>query len=168
MLHLAILVRVARLLRRQEKIPAFEKRATSLSADIMASIPFHLAGNLEGYLQLVDNGVPLIPPGRPVGGLLLLHPLYAAARCTVIPRAHRVYFMDTLAWIGQNMGIGQATLLANNLRPSIEDITMLRTPKLPFMAMGEGHVLIWAGMMLESTSPIVRDSSKNVSEGRDV
>lgn len=168
MLHIDILVRVATLLGRHERIPVYEERARTLSAAIMASIPFHLARDLDEYLHLVDSGASFIPPGRPVGGLLLLHPLYAAARCTLIPRAHRVYFIDTLAWIGQSLGIGQASLLANRLRSGTGDIFVLRTPELPFMEMGEGHVLIWAGMMLESTLPIAMSGSKDTFEGCDV
>lgn len=113
LLYIDCLSRIARLLSREDRIPAYEKRAGALVLGLKASIPYHLAFDLDEYLRLADAGAPLIPPNRPVGGLLLLHPLYVAARCSIVPLSDRVYFIDCLTWIGQHMGIGQATLVAD-------------------------------------------------------
>lgn len=152
MLLLDALAKVSRLIGRQDLIATYEQRAQTLAAGIKASIPYHLAADLDEYLRLISAGVPLIPRNRPVGGLLLLHPLYAAASCTVIPLEDRAYFLDCLSWIGQNMGIGQATLLANWLRSDLDQSGGERSPRLPFVHVGEGHILIWASMMLQPVS----------------
>ena len=144
MLHIDILIRLARALGRKGVISSYEERAKALSAHIKASVPYHLAANLDEYIHLINTGVSNIPPNRPVGGLLLLHPLYAAARCTAIPHSDRLYHINCLAWIGSQMGIGQATLLANSLRSELlGNFTSFRPPELPFMDMGEGHILVW-------------------------
>ncbi|CAM1507557.1 Fc.00g071980.m01.CDS01 [Cosmosporella sp. VM-42] len=158
LIHIDVLARLAKLLGPEESIHGYEVRAKELVAGLKASIPYYLAVDIDEYLRLADAGPPSIPPNRPVGGLLLLHPLYAAARCTIVPRHDRMYFLDVLNWIGEKMGIGQSTLLANTLRPGIDDKKMMKSPELPFMDMGEGHILIWAGMMLEPTSPPPSDT----------
>lgn len=169
LIHIDVLVRLARVLGgREGMIPAYEVRARELVAGLKASIPYFLAADLDEYLRLADAGAPAIPPNRPVGGLLLLHPLYAAARCTIVPLADRTYFLDTLNWIGKYMGIGQSTLLANSLRSGADDISVLRTPELPFMDMGEGHILIWAGMLLMPSSPAPSDTAEDVPRNQDV
>ncbi|KAF7562647.1 hypothetical protein G7046_g1481 [Stylonectria norvegica] len=160
-MHIDMLVRLAHLLGQEDTLPSLTARAAELVAGFKASIPYHLTPDLDEYLRLTDAGAPSIPPNRPVGGLLLLHPLHAAARCAIVPLEDRIYFIDTLTWIGTHMGIGQATLLANSLRKSIENSEHPRvSPELPFMDMGEGHILIWAGMMLE---PSMAGSSTTTS-----
>ncbi|KAM5354515.1 hypothetical protein ACJ41O_001162 [Fusarium nematophilum] len=149
LVHMDVIVRLARILSRTETIPEYEERASVLVTDMKASIPYHLSADVEEYFRLADAGAPFIPPNRPVGGLLLLHPLYAAARCTITPLADRMHFGETLRWIGEYMGIGQATLLVESLRSGVDDFEAVRAPELPFMDFSEGHVLIWAGMMLE-------------------
>ena len=164
MLYVDVLAKLAKLLGREEAIPGLEERARVLSAAIIASVPYHLAADLDEYLRLANAGASNIPPNRPVGGLLLLHPLYTAARCTVIPQAHRDCYLNALAWIGKYMGIGQATLLANSLKSELNDVSILTPTDLPFMDMGEGHILIWAGMMLAPTSTASNDSEKCVRQ----
>ncbi|GKZ51080.1 hypothetical protein AbraIFM66951_004895, partial [Aspergillus brasiliensis] len=46
------------------------------------------------------------------------------------------YALKCLAWIGKYMGIGQGTLMSKGYT------------SLPFQETAEGHVLIWAGMLL--------------------
>ncbi|KAI1379335.1 hypothetical protein F4677DRAFT_408647 [Hypoxylon crocopeplum] len=152
--HIDLLVRLARRLSHEAVILDLEKRARKLVADIVASIPYHLAYDLGEYLRLIETGAPSIPPNRPIGGLLLLHPLYAAARCSVVPVASRMYLSECLSWIGQDMGIGQATQLAESARLGVAGgdraTRALELPfQLPFQEMSEGHILIWAGMLLQ-------------------
>lgn len=90
-----------------------QKKADKLTEEIAASIPYHLTDDLQVYVQELQTGSGIMIPGRPVGGLLLLHPLYVAARLSIVSPQLRDYMSGCLAWIGKNMGIGQATLLSN-------------------------------------------------------
>lgn len=123
-------------------------RADMLATSIAASIPYHLSADINQYLRTVKSKVEnsIIPPARPVGGLLLLHPLYVAARSSITPLPLRRYFNQCLAWIGQNMGIGQATLLSRATLTSA-GYPNYDAIELPFHSMAEGHVLVWAGML---------------------
>jgi hypothetical protein len=147
-LLLDLIARVAKHLSHDGIIAELEDRALVLVSDMVASVPYFLAANANEYIRLVEAGSASIPSNRPVGGLLLLHPLYAVANCTIIPTPIRQYFSNCLAWIGQNMGIGQADLFAKSIRTGIEDHTT-HSRKLSLQRMHEGHVLVWAGMLLQ-------------------
>lgn len=132
-----------------------ERQAHILINDIIASIPYHLTDNVHDYEQMIrsSNGSP--HTGRAVGGLLLLHPLFVLATCSIVPSPIHTYVTKCLAWIGENMGIGQATLMSKVIPPpSILPFKYLTLSSvqgytsLPFQEMAEGHVLIWAGMLL--------------------
>lgn len=108
---LEILCRMARQLNRREVLLGFEQQSSCLIEDILASIPYHLASDPQAYLTFIAAGTP--PPiGRPVGGLLLLHPLYVLATCQSLSSSVKSYVLNVLAWIGEHMGIGQATMMA--------------------------------------------------------
>jgi hypothetical protein len=84
-----------------------------LVTDILASIPYHLFANLQAFLQGAGKGATKISnPGKPVGGLLLMNSLEVASRLAIVPPCVRDYMRDCLDWIGVNMGIGQASLMA--------------------------------------------------------
>lgn len=84
-----------------------------LATDIAASVPFLLTGTSEKPLQIPHMATAVAAtPGKPLGGLLLLHPLAATSMMSITPPDLRAYFKRCLAWIGDNMGIGQASLLA--------------------------------------------------------
>lgn len=85
---------------------------TRLLNDMAASIPYHLTENVHEFLSDQDTSEEIQEPGRCLGGLLLMHPLYVASRVPFISPEMRTYFEDCLAWIGSEMGIGQASLLA--------------------------------------------------------
>ena len=87
------------------------KEALVLVEDIIASIPYHLAGDLLSFLNESKRGKPL-EPGRPVGGLLLMHPIYVASTLLIVPQGMQEYLKDCLSWIAINMGIGQASVFA--------------------------------------------------------
>lgn len=97
-----------------ERLPAQEQRtagyasqAEALAEGIAASIPFHLTSNLAGHMHASPMEI-----GRPIGGLLLLHPLNVLVNSTSISQEMRDYAGRCLKWIGENMGIGQASVLA--------------------------------------------------------
>lgn len=47
---------------------------------------------------------------------MLLHPLYVASKLTFILLEMRRYLRRTLAWIGTNIGLGQAKILVTICR----------------------------------------------------
>jgi hypothetical protein len=86
-----------------------------IASDIAAAIPYHLADNISVFVTQTSasNGTAVdMTPGRSAGGLLLMHTLYMVSTLTVIDPSLKKYFKDCLAWIGRNMGIGQATMLS--------------------------------------------------------
>ncbi|KIW60934.1 hypothetical protein, variant [Exophiala xenobiotica] len=105
----------------------------TLAADLAASVHFHLTGSAE-MPPSSPHGV--ITPGKSVGGLLILHPLTVSSTLSVVSPEMQTHFRNCLAWIGDNMGIGQATLLAKN------------PGGLPYNFIKDGHVLVWAGMLV--------------------
>jgi len=86
--------------------------ANSVAKELIASIPYHLAENLQIFLRQSAKSIEIFQPGRSLGGLLLMHPLYVASEMAFLPGNLREYMRRCLAWIGSNMGIGQADLLA--------------------------------------------------------
>jgi hypothetical protein len=80
--------------------------------DMLASIPYHLADNLQVFLSHSDSEQEITNPGRILGGLLLMHPLYVTSQMAFLPATMREYMQRCLIWIGEHMGIGQATVLA--------------------------------------------------------
>ena len=90
-----------------------QQDALRLVEDICASIPYHLADDLQTFLRdMGKKNTTAMNPGRPVGGLLLMHPVYAASQLSIIPQQMREYMRECLVWIGTHMGIGQASLFA--------------------------------------------------------
>ena len=95
-----------------------------LVEDIVSSIPFHLAEDLHVFLREMGhvavgkadiekkNAAAILNPGRPVGGLLLMHPIYVASKLSIVPQQMREYMSECLEWIAEHMGIGQASLFA--------------------------------------------------------
>jgi len=85
-----------------------------LANDLVASIPFHLFENLTAFVKQAENGSELaIIPGKSIGGLLLMHPLFATSNLSAISPQLQTHMKECLAWIGAHMGIGQATWLSN-------------------------------------------------------
>lgn len=80
--------------------------------DMAASIPYHLTDNLPQFIKDSHTTKEIADPGKLLGGLLLMHPLYVASRVPVLSETERAYSRDCLIWISANMGLGQAALLA--------------------------------------------------------
>ena len=107
--------------------------ALRLLQDIIASIPFHLAEDLQAFLRDVRDGnaAARIQPGRPVGGLLLMHPIYLASKLPIVPLQLQYYLRDCLEWIATNMGFGQASLFAK-VREFLCPLKGFGPPRLKF------------------------------------
>ncbi|KAK5054492.1 hypothetical protein LTR84_001383 [Exophiala bonariae] len=109
---LDIMVRCLSRLQEKDTYGQKQAEATALAYQIMASIPFHVADNVETLSELGHSTTVTVNPGRAVGGLLLMHPLYVAANLSIVPRHLQDQMRDCLAWIGENMGIGQAAVFS--------------------------------------------------------
>jgi hypothetical protein len=90
----------------------YHQDVRELVGDIFASIPYHLTEDLGAFVAQGGANPEIANPGRPVGGLMLLHPVYIASQLPVVPPEMQEYMRKCLAWIGKYMGIGQACLLA--------------------------------------------------------
>lgn len=86
--------------------------ANRLIDDAIASIPFHLTEDLPAYLKDGNERSVLQDLGKSLGGLLLMHPLYVLSQLGTVQPLGRQNMKDCLAWIGDHMGIGQASVLA--------------------------------------------------------
>jgi hypothetical protein len=86
--------------------------AFRLMEDVLASIPYHLAEDINAFVQNSEMSTEIADAGRAAGGLLLMHPIYVVSKLPIIPGNVREYMKDCLAWIGVRMGIGQATLFS--------------------------------------------------------
>ena len=99
--------------RLDEKISTFEKiemEMKELVDDMCASVPFQLCADLS-TLEDDDAVDRLNVPGKPLGGLLLMYPLYIASSLAIVPSDQRAWMKGRLRWIGSHMGIRQAALL---------------------------------------------------------
>lgn len=87
-------------------------RSHSIAQDIASSIPYHLTDDLYTFLNELGTSKEIRDPGKFLGGLLLMHPLYVASHTPILSEEIREYMHRCLEWIGLNMGLGQASLLA--------------------------------------------------------
>ncbi|KAK9414641.1 putative Transcription factor domain-containing protein [Seiridium unicorne] len=108
--------------------------AQQMFEDMIASIPYHLTDNLPEFMKDSETGIDIADPGRSLGGLLLMHPLYVAANVPFLAETERRYMRDCLMWIGSAMGLGQAALLAQN-------------PDIDRDYLTSGFMIIWSGFL---------------------
>lgn len=148
---LDMIVHLAKRTSQEQMISNFTERSGIIIADLIASVPYHLTLDVHDYPKQVKTAAAFIPPNRPIGGLLLLHPLYACAKCEIVPRHIRLYLTRCLVWIAEYMGIGQARLLAKCINRRMDEVHPLSDPEFPFQTVSEGHILVWAGMLLQPT-----------------
>jgi hypothetical protein len=90
---------------------------------MIASVPYHLTDNLYSFLD--GPKMDITEPGRTLGGLLLMYPLYIASRVPLIPEPTADYLQRCLFWIASNMGIGQADWLAKVPRWQFQNLTFI-------------------------------------------
>ena len=131
--------------------------ANRMVADMIASIPYHLADNLHDFLDRLATREDLTIPGRSLGGLLLMHPLYIASRMWFLPDDVREYMRTCLTWIGSYMGLGQAALFAKVrlIRlPYLDSMASIRltyvnhqTPDMSIDYLASGCMVIWSGFL---------------------
>ncbi|PYH93854.1 putative C6 transcription factor [Aspergillus ellipticus CBS 707.79] len=103
--------------------------------DIMSSIPYHLCDDMPCFLQDIESSTVVRDPGRAVGGLLLMHPIYVMSQLDIVPPETKEYVRRCLAWIGTHMGIGEANRLAN-------------TEEIQMQGLAPGCMIVWAGFLL--------------------
>ncbi|KAI9148069.1 Transcription factor dbaG [Paramyrothecium foliicola] len=113
LLIFALSHKLASILGSEDACTAQDRSARLVSEDILASIPYHLVDNLPLFLSEAQTITEVTDTGKRLGGLLLLHPLYILSNLSFIAEDVRVYAKTCLRWIGSDMGLGQATLLAN-------------------------------------------------------
>lgn len=109
-----LIVKLSKILNDSDNQNREHEAAVRLVEDIVSSIPFHLEESLQVFLRDMgnENIKAVINPGRSVGGLLLMHPIYIASKLSIVPQQMREYLEVCLDWIATYMGIGQASLLA--------------------------------------------------------
>lgn len=88
------------------------KDAARIVESMIASVPYHLTENLQAFINGQAKHSEIPEPGKHLGGLLLMHPLYVAFKSPCLPPDVRLYLQECLLWIGDSMGLGQARLLA--------------------------------------------------------
>jgi hypothetical protein len=111
-LLITLLIRLSGVLNDDVNHEADHQEALRLVHDVIASIPYHLSEDLQVFLRQRDDHTEVSNPGRPVGGLLLMHSIYVASHLEIFPLEIREYMKNCLVWIGRRMGIGQAAFLA--------------------------------------------------------
>lgn len=113
LLLLALVIKLSEILGDHESYIHYVSTANDIAEDMIASIPYHLTDNLQVFLNELTTSSEISDEGRTLGGLLLMHPLYVAYKTPFLPERVRDYMRTCLLWIGTNMGLGQATLLAS-------------------------------------------------------
>lgn len=86
--------------------------AASLIDGVLASVPFHLAEDLHSFPREVHTSTSINNPGRAVGGLLLMHSISLTSHLGIVNYPTQEYLKRCLQWIAENMGIGEAAILA--------------------------------------------------------
>ena len=124
----------------------------TLTDDICASIPFLLVGEgIHGNKPIGSIWFQRRPPML-MGGLNLQWALFTVSILELVPLATRRNMKDLLLWIGKNLGIGQATVLAQVcvLNPSMFCQTQIRQmDKNPTGGVtAKGDALRWAGFFV--------------------
>jgi hypothetical protein len=145
------LYHVSKALGKHEFIPHYVGIVDSLVAGLKASIPYHLSRDVEEYIKNANAGIADLQTNQLSGGLLLFHHLYSIGRCTVVDASTRQYLANVLKWIGNEMGIGNATVLSECLRPDEQGPSVIQNSEILFMDALEGYYLITASMMSKST-----------------
>lgn len=112
LLILEVIVRCKTILAGADSAQDEVAKARVLVDDMIASIPYQLSPEGLSACLKPERDTPTILPGKPIGGMLLLHPLWVVSITSIVPSEIRTRMRQCLAWIGRTMGIGQATLLS--------------------------------------------------------
>lgn len=103
--------------------------------DVLSSVPYFLLADVDAAFD--DERRKSLKPGPPVGGMLLVHPLYITVlqRDLVTP-AIDAYVQDCFDWMHDWLGIGQAKVV----RQAGVNV-MVRS-------LADAQTIIWAGMII--------------------
>lgn len=80
--------------------------AVEIAEGIFSSVPYHLTDNLQSFLSDSSTSSEITNPGKSLGGLLLMHPLYIISELPFLPEQMRKYSRQCFKWISLNMGFG--------------------------------------------------------------
>jgi hypothetical protein len=111
--RLLLLLLIIKLSDENDTCSEYIHAANRIVEDMAASIPYHLTDNLQVFISQLGKKEEIIDPGKYLGGMLLMHPLYVASEMPFVHDGMRECLKRCLAWIGEHMGFGQATVLAN-------------------------------------------------------
>ncbi|KAL2859229.1 hypothetical protein BJX68DRAFT_226018 [Aspergillus pseudodeflectus] len=132
---LDLIIRISEILEPEASDRArYTRDLINLLCDIVASIPYFLTEDVQAFLRQ-DATHDISNPGRAAGGLLLMHELYALSQLPTVFPEMQEYFKRCLGWIGERMGIGQASLFAKDADIGKEYVT-------------SGCVIIWAALLV--------------------
>jgi hypothetical protein len=153
LLLISLLLKLSNIFEDIEEHTREQKDAHYLVEDIIASIPYHLSEDLNVFFQSRRKDGDIMNPGRPVGGLLLMHPIYIASALLIVPRPMREYMRECLAWIGINMGIGQALILAKvkilrELLVLVSTDDVFQASQIEKQYFADGSLIVWTGMLV--------------------
>ena len=109
-----LIIKISRVLGDRSDYTRKVQDARCLTEDMLSSIPFHLADDLQIFLRdtKVEQPTANIDPGRAIGGLLLMYPIHIVSKLEVVAEPIQNYLTECLEWIATNMGIGQASCFA--------------------------------------------------------
>ena len=92
--------------------PCIGEEVEVLTDGIIASIPYHLTHIPELSIPSSEGDLRCSSPGKTIGGLLLMHPLFVVSSLSSVSQQKRTHLRGCLKWIGIHMGVGQASQLA--------------------------------------------------------
>lgn len=83
-----------------------------LVRDMLASITYHLTEDIHLLSREIKTTDHLKNPGRSINGLLLMHSIFITSHLDIVDVHAQMYLKRCLEWIGEYMGIGQATMFS--------------------------------------------------------
>jgi hypothetical protein len=124
--------------------------------DMASLIPYHLVDNLQAFVgEQTATTADITDYGKFLGGFLLMHPLYTASTIKFLSPNIRGYFRRCLLWIGSEMGIAQAALLAKVSFSLCVNTTVLwspddfsKTEDVDRSSLTSACAIIWSGFVV--------------------
>jgi hypothetical protein len=120
-LHLADLIyRINNSVRAKARVSHGKTESTKLRSeiddhisDIIASLPFMLAGDTICHCKPKGGSWLLPKPPMLLGGLSMQWRLFTIATLETASRTNKAHARDVLLWLAETLGLGQAKVLAN-------------------------------------------------------
>jgi hypothetical protein len=107
LLLLDAIIRISDRLEVTDNCRTEKAKAQGIIDDVMASLPFHLLRDETRFVTELE-----IMPGSLIGGLSIMHPLFLLTNLPVVPPHQQAQTRECLAWIGEHLGIREATSLS--------------------------------------------------------